>query len=150
VAGGGRGDLGQDLSVTQVVVATAIMRNGQVLAQQRAFPKADAGRWEFPGGRVEPGESDEAAVVRECREELGVEVEAGQNIGPDVPLRNGMVLRLYTATLVNENTEPIAVEHSAVKWVGVEEFDDVPWLEADLMFLPDLRKTVRPDRRTNL
>ena len=130
--------MGQDLSVTQIVVATAIMRNGQVLAQQRAFPKADAGRWEFPGGRVEPGESEEAAVVRECREELGVEVRPGRRIGPDVPLRNGMVLRLHTATLVDESAEPIAVEHSAVKWVGADEFDDLPWLDADLGFLPDL------------
>jgi 8-oxo-dGTP diphosphatase len=141
--------VGQDLSVTQVVVATAIMRNGQVLAQQRAFPSADAGRWEFPGGRVEPGESEEAAVVRECREELGVEVKTGQRIGPEVPLRNGMVLRLYTATLVDESAEPVAVEHSAVKWVGAEEIDDVTWLDADLAFLPDLTEIVRMDRRTN-
>jgi 8-oxo-dGTP diphosphatase len=142
--------VGQDLSVTQVVVATAIMRNGQVLAQQRAFPSADAGRWEFPGGRVEPGESEEAAVVRECREELGVDVKTGLRIGPDVPLRNGMILRLYVATLVDESTEPIAVEHSAVKWVGVDEFDDIDWLDADLAFLPDLLVIVRSDRRTNL
>ncbi|MFC0547381.1 (deoxy)nucleoside triphosphate pyrophosphohydrolase [Kutzneria chonburiensis] len=135
--------------MTQVVVATAIMRNGQVLAQQRAFPSADAGRWEFPGGRVEPGESEEAAVVRECREELGVDVKTGQRIGPEVPLRNGMVLRLYTATLVDENAEPVAVEHSAVKWVGAGEIDDVPWLDADLAFLPDLTEIVRKDRRTN-
>jgi 8-oxo-dGTP diphosphatase len=141
--------VGQDLSVTQVVVATAIMRNGQVLAQQRAFPKADAGRWEFPGGRVEPGESEEAAVVRECREELGVDVKTGQRVGPEVPLRNGMVLRLYTATLVDESVEPVAVEHSAVKWVGAEEIGDVPWLDADLVFLPDLTDIVRTDRRTN-
>ena len=135
--------------MTQVVVATAIMRNGQVLAQQRAFPSADAGRWEFPGGRVEPGESEEAAVVRECREELGVEVKTGQRVGPEVPLRNGMVLHLYTATLVDESAEPIAIEHSAVTWVSAEEIDDVPWLDADLAFLPELAVIVRSDRRTN-
>ena len=67
--------------MTQVVVATAILRGGQVLAQQRAFPRADAGRWEFPGGRVDPGESEQDAVVRECREELGVEVVAGLGSG---------------------------------------------------------------------
>lgn len=150
MAGRGPGDLGQDLSVTQVVVATAIIRNGQVLAQQRAFPKADAGRWEFPGGRVEPGESDEAAVVRECREELGVEVKAGERVGPDVPLRDDMVLRLYSATLVDESAEPIAVEHSAVTWVELDEFDGVAWLDADLLFLPDLAGTVRSAPRTNL
>jgi len=134
--------------VTQVVVATAIMRNGQVLAQQRAYPSADAGRWEFPGGRVEPGESEESAVVRECREELGVEVRVGRRIGPDVPLRNGMILRLYSAELVDESVEPIAVEHSAVKWVSVDEFDGLPWLDADLAFIPDLVENVRTARWT--
>lgn len=126
--------------MTQVVVATAIVRNRQVLAQQRAFPSDHAGRWEFPGGRVEAGESEADAVVRECREELGVDVVAGPGIGPDVPLKSGMVLRLYAAELVDDNAEPMAVEHSAVKWVGVEEFDELSWLDADLAFLPDLRK----------
>ena len=125
--------------MTQIVVATAIVRNRQVLAQQRAFPSDHAGRWEFPGGRVEPGEFDKAAVVRECREELGVDVVAGNSAGPDVPLRNGMVLRLYTATLLDDSPEPVAVEHSAVKWIGIDEFDDLPWLDADLAFLPALR-----------
>ena len=134
--------------MTQIVVATAIVRGGQVLAQQRAFPSADAGRWEFPGGRVEPGESETAAVVRECREELGVDVRADQTVGPDVPLRNGMVLRLYTATLVDDNAEPVAVEHSAVKWVGAVEFDGLPWLDADLAFLPALRELLRTMPRT--
>ena len=126
--------------MSQVVVATAIVRGGQVLAQQRAFPSDDAGRWEFPGGRVEAGESEVDAVVRECREELGVEVVAGHAVGPDVPLRNGMVLRLYTATLVDDSAEPVAVEHSAVKWIGVTGLDDLPWLAADLAFLPALRE----------
>jgi 8-oxo-dGTP diphosphatase len=126
--------------VTQVVVAAAIVRGGQVLAQQRAFPSADAGRWEFPGGRVEPGESETDAVVRECREELGVEVVPGETVGPDAPLRDGMVLRLYLATLVDDDAEPVAVEHSAVKWVDALELDDLPWLAADLAFLPALRK----------
>lgn len=125
--------------MTQIVVATAIVRNRQVLAQQRAFPSDHAGRWEFPGGRVEPGESEKAAVVRECREELGVDVIAGNGIGPDVSLRNGMILRLYTATLLDDSPEPVAVEHSAVKWIGIDEFDDLPWLDADLAFLPALR-----------
>jgi 8-oxo-dGTP diphosphatase len=134
--------------VTQVVVATAIVRNRQVLAQQRAFPRDHAGRWEFPGGRVEPGESEESAVARECREELGVEVKVGTSVGPDVPIRNGMVLRLYSAALADDNAEPVAVEHSAVRWVGADEFGELPWLEADLAFLPALRELLRTMPRT--
>lgn len=125
--------------MNQVVVGTAIVRGGQVLAQQRSFPSDCAGRWEFPGGRVEPGESERDAVVRECREELGVEVLPGRMIGPDLPLANGMVLRVYTATLVDPAAVPAAVEHNAVRWVGAEDLDDLPWLDADLALLPDLR-----------
>jgi 8-oxo-dGTP diphosphatase len=126
--------------VTQIVVATAIVRNRQVLAQQRAFPGDHAGRWEFPGGRVELGESEKDAVARECHEELGVDVVTGQRVGPDVPLKNGMVLRLYTATLLDDSPEPVAVEHRAVKWIEAGEFDGLPWLDADLAFLPALRQ----------
>ncbi|AHH94292.1 NUDIX domain-containing protein [Kutzneria viridogrisea] len=125
--------------MTGVVVGAAIIRAGRVLAQQRSFPSECAGRWEFPGGRVEPGESERAAVVRECHEELGVAVSPGRLIGGDLPLANGMVLRVYTASLDDPASEPAAVEHRAVRWVAASELDELPWLDADLALLPDLR-----------
>ena len=88
----------------KVVVGTAIVRDRAVLAQQRAYPAAAAGRWELPGGRVEPGESDVDAVRRECAEELGVDVRVGAagrsgrgagqgNAAADLPRRAGRARR---------------------------------------------------------
>lgn len=123
----------------QVVVGAAIVRDGTVLAQQRARPAAVAGRWELPGGAVEPGESEASALVRECAEELGVRVVAGARVGPDVELPGGRVLRVYAATLDGGTERPRAVEHVALRWVSGEQLDELDWLEADRALLPQLR-----------
>ncbi len=112
-----------------VVVGAAIIRAGQVLAAQRAAPSAAAGRWEFPGGKVEAGESEVDALVRECEEELGVRVEVLNRIGTDVPMVNGLILRLYRARLVDG--EPQALEHSELRWLPADQLDSVAWLPAD-------------------
>ena len=67
-----------------MIVAAAIVHDGRVLACERAAPPEVAGRWEFPGGKVEPGETDAQALARECAEELGVRVAVGARVGPDV------------------------------------------------------------------
>ncbi|ONI77372.1 DNA mismatch repair protein MutT [Actinosynnema sp. ALI-1.44] len=122
-----------------VVVGTAIVRDGRILAQQRAFPAEVAGMWELPGGRVEPGESDSAAVRRECQEELGIEVSPGDAIGPDVVLPGGKLLRIYCATT---EADPVAVEHKALRWLNREELEDVEWLPADRILVPVFRALV--------
>jgi 8-oxo-dGTP diphosphatase len=121
------------LTDAQVVVGTAIVRDARLLAQQRAFPAEVAGLWELPGGRVEPGESDQEAVRRECVEELGIDVTPGEVIGPDVILPNGRLLRVYQAAT---DAEPVAVEHKALRWLSVGELADVEWLPADELLLP--------------
>jgi len=118
-----------------VVVGTVIVAGDAVLAQQRDWPVDAAGRWEFPGGRVEPGETEPEAVVRECREELGARVRVGARIGPDVPLPNGWTLRIYTAVLAGDE-RPVAREHRAVRWVTAAELADLDWLEPDRVVLP--------------
>jgi 8-oxo-dGTP diphosphatase len=125
-----------------VVVGTAIVRDGRLLAQQRGHPRRDAGRWELPGGRVEPGERDVAAVVRECREELGVDVRVGQPVGPDLPLPGGLLLRVYAAEL-GDAGEPAALEHRAVRWITAGELSELDWLDADRALLPALRALLR-------
>src|SRR5262245_23297324 len=121
-----------------MVVAAALVRDGRVLAQQRAFPPWVAGRWELPGGRVEPGESAADALVRECREELAVDVLPGEQLGPDVPLPSGHVLRILLARLVQPTATPVAAEHAALRWVGPTELAELDWLDADRAILPNL------------
>ncbi|MFI9454993.1 (deoxy)nucleoside triphosphate pyrophosphohydrolase [Amycolatopsis sp. NPDC052450] len=121
-----------------VIVGAAIVRNGQVLAQQRAWPADHAGQWELPGGRVEDGESDEAALARECLEELDVAVTVAGRVGDDVPLPNGKLLRIYAASLVSAGDEPRAVEHKDVRWVSSAELSGLDWLPADRVLLPAL------------
>lgn len=113
-----------------VIVGAAILVDGKVLACERAEPPDVAGRWEFPGGKVEPGEDDHQALVRECDEELGVLIEVGERVGGDILLGHGRaVLRIWTARLLRG--EPLALEHKSLRWLGVDELHSVDWLPAD-------------------
>lgn len=114
-----------------VVVAAAIERDGRYLAARRTRPRDVAGRWEFPGGKVEPGETDEQALVREIREELGVEITIGERIPGEWPLRDDLVLHLYAATLTGGDPAPLE-QHDEIRWVSPQEFDDIDWLPSDV------------------
>jgi 8-oxo-dGTP diphosphatase len=119
---------------------------GRVLACQRSSPPEAAGRWEFPGGKVEPGESEVDALARECAEELGVRVRVGDRVGPDVPLAHGRaVLRVYAVTLL-DGDRPRALEHAAMRWLGPDELDSVPWLPADRPIVAELPRLLGAER----
>lgn len=128
-----------------VVTAAVIVRDGRLLAQQRSRPASAAGRWELPGGRVEVGESESVALVRECREELAVEVAVGGRVGPDVPLPGNRLLRAYAACLV-DGAEPRPVEHAALRWLAPDELERHDWLDADRAVLPDLARLLEEAR----
>ncbi|MFF4773971.1 (deoxy)nucleoside triphosphate pyrophosphohydrolase [Microtetraspora fusca] len=113
-----------------IVVGAAIIENGRLLAAQRADPPELKGGWEFPGGKVDPGESDHDALIRECAEELGVKIAVGRRVGGEWPLSSSSVLRVWVATIVSGVPEPL--EHLALRWLGREELYDVPWLPGDL------------------
>jgi 8-oxo-dGTP diphosphatase len=115
-----------------------VVRDGRVLAARRTTPAAAAGRWEFPGGKVEAGESPEAALVREVREELGCRVEVTGWLRGSVPTGGGHDLEVALATLVDG--EPHPVEHDRVRWLGPDELDAVDWLGPDRPFLEELRQ----------
>ena len=113
-----------------VVVGVAIVRDHRVLAARRAD-----GGWEFPGGKVEPGEAPEAAAVREIAEELGCGVEVTGWLDPEVEITTGLVLRVATARLAGGEPGPRAGEHDALRWLAADELDEVDWLPADRPFL---------------
>jgi 8-oxo-dGTP diphosphatase len=131
------------LSSRRVIVAAVIVTGGRVLACERSAPPEVAGRWEFPGGKVEPGETDAEALARECREELGVRVAVGDRVGPDVPLAHGRaVLRVFAVTLL-DGDEPRALEHTSMRWLGADELDSVAWLPADKPIVAELPALLR-------
>jgi 8-oxo-dGTP diphosphatase len=118
----------------KVVVGVALVHEGRVLAARRAYPPELAGRWEFPGGKVDAGETPEGALVREVAEELGCAIALTGWLEPDVEIRDGLVLRVATATMVDGEPVPRAGEHDAVRWLRAHELDDVDWLPADRPF----------------
>ena len=125
-----------------LVVGAAIVVDGRVLACQRAHPPEAAGRWEFPGGKVEEGERQVDALVRECREELGVAIEVGERVGADVPLKEGRgLLRVWLARLVGG--EPRALEHAEIRWLAADQLGTVPWLPADEPVVEALGRRLR-------
>lgn len=119
------------------VVGGALVRNGRVLAARRTEPPHLAGLWEFPGGKVEAGESDTEALRRELREELVVEAAVEARLGPDVLLGNTGVLRVYLCRLLSG--EPALVDHDAHRWLGPDELTDVPWIPVDRPVVEALR-----------
>ncbi|MFI6598886.1 (deoxy)nucleoside triphosphate pyrophosphohydrolase [Nonomuraea sp. NPDC050536] len=130
--------------MTQTVVAAVIVApGGRILAAQRGDPPALAGGWEFPGGKVDPGESDVEALVRECREELGVEIAVGERVGGEWPLAAGYVMRVWLARVVSG--EPQAKEHLAVRWLGPGEYYAVDWLAGDLPVMAAVEKLLSED-----
>jgi 8-oxo-dGTP diphosphatase len=120
----------------KVVVGAAIVRDGRVLAARRTVPASAAGRWEFPGGKVEPGETHESSLVREIDEELGVLIRVERWLPGSEPIGEHHLLRVALAALVEG--EPVPTEHDEVRWLAADELDDVDWLDADRPFLTEL------------
>ena len=120
-----------------LVMGAAIIHRGRVLAARRTTPEAARGLWEFPGGKVEPGEDPGAAIVREISEELACGIRVVDHLAGQQHIKDGYTLRVAVAALVDG--EPIPHEHDAVRWLAADQLDHVMWLEPDLPFLPELR-----------
>lgn len=116
------------------VVAAALVVGRRVLAAQRAGPKSDAGTWELPGGKTEPGEHEAEALVRELDEELALDVEALWPLTSALHHTPARTLRLavWVARLrPGGRHEPELREHAALRWLGPEELGEVAWSAAD-------------------
>ena len=124
---------------TVEVVAAIIIKDGQVFATQRGYGEWQ-GWWEFPGGKIEPGEAPEAALVREIHEELNAEIAVGnllQTIDWDYPTFH-LTMHCYICTLTSDNLH--LNEHTASAWLTKETLATVKWLPADIVLLDAIAK----------
>jgi 8-oxo-dGTP diphosphatase len=125
------------------VVGAALVDGERVLVAQRGSGSL-AGKWEFPGGKVERGETELAALVRECREELDVEIAPQAFLG-EVPLPGvvaggapgASTLRVWWGRVVAG--ELVAHEHTEVRWVTADALEALDWIPADRPLLPAVR-----------
>lgn len=129
-----------------IVAAALIDADGRVLLQQRPEGKSLAGLWEFPGGKIEPGETPEAALVRELDEELGIGVVAGDldasAFASEALDDRSLLLLLYLCRVWTG--EPQALEGGAVRWVDFAAMRDLPMPAADRPLIGLLEKLVQP------
>lgn len=123
------------------VVAAVIRRNGKVFATQRGYGPFKDG-WEFPGGKMEPGETPQDALLREIREELDAEIEIGrllQTVEWDYPDFH-LTLHCFLCSLVSGAVH--LKEHQAAAWLRKDELRSVAWLPADIQLIPFLEEAL--------
>ena len=121
------------------VVAAVICRDGEVLATQRGYG-AQAGGWEFPGGKVEPGETPEAAIVREIREELGATIAVERHLATID--HDYETFHLHMACFVCHVAAGSLElhEHTSARWVNASTIDELAWLPADLKVVSAIKE----------
>ena len=135
---------------TVVDVIGAVIRDGdRVLLAQRPEGKAQAGLWEFPGGKIEPGETPEETLARECREELALEIENPSVLHSVLHRYPEKTIRLIlVACSVRPGSVPVPQEHQQVAWVALAQLPAMDLCPADRELLPALRAVPRPPRRS--
>lgn len=126
------------------VVAAVIVRVfpdgvARVLASRRRHPPALAGRWEFPGGKVEPGEDDLTAVRREIAEELGIAITVHGPLGDQLPMIGVGHTGFWQPFLAVAHGEPQLIDHAEHRWLAAAELDELPWLTSDVPVLPRVK-----------
>jgi 8-oxo-dGTP diphosphatase len=130
------------MSLPEIDVAVAIIRNaqGQVLVNQRQTDKEHAGYWEFPGGKFESGESPSQALIRECKEELGISVMGDaplMELSHAYPNKN---VRLHVRVVSDFKGAVRALEGQKLHWLTLTESDNLKLLPADIPILKALAK----------
>ena len=126
------------------VAAAVIRKDGRIFATQRGYGEFKDG-WEFPGGKIEPGETPEEAIVREIKEELDTEVEVIELLDtveydyPNFHLSMGcFICKIKSGDLVLK-------EHEAAKWLTKDTLGSLEWLPADMGFVGEIEKYLKED-----
>ena len=121
-------------------VAASIYLNGKVLCVQRAEHEREyvSLKWEFPGGKVEVGESPEEALVREIREELSVDIEVSEFLMTVEHTYPDFHLTMHVFKCILDQGEITLNEHVALKWLSIDELDQLDWAAADVPVVKSL------------
>ena len=122
------------------VVAALIWREGEFLICQRPANKARGLLWEFVGGKVEAGETCEQALIRECREELDIEIAPGELYWEGVHEYPDLIVRLYLFSATIAKGEPKRLEHNALQWISPSEISNYSFCPADEPVLDKIRR----------
>ncbi|OOP64458.1 DNA mismatch repair protein MutT [Arthrobacter sp. SRS-W-1-2016] len=136
------------ISVAGAAVVDSLENPKRLLVARRSAPPQFAGMWEFPGGKLEAGESFEDALHRELLEELGVTVRLGAEVEPQAgtgwPLNERAVMRVWFAELLDGEPRPLQ-DHDELRWVPLgngDEASTLPWIPADLPIVQALLERV--------
>lgn len=113
------------------VVGAVLVRDGRILAAQRGAGMSLAGKWEFPGGKIEPGETPEQSLRREIEEELGCEVTIGDRVCRTEHAYDFGLVDLATYWCQLTSGEPALTEHAAICWADADELGALDWAPAD-------------------
>lgn len=121
------------------VVAAIIKKDNKYFATQRGYGDFEGG-WEFPGGKMEPGETPQHALIREIKEELDADITVGElieTVEHDYP-KFHLTMHCFLCELISEHV--VLLEHEAARWLSQEELDSVDWLPADLSVINHLKQ----------
>ncbi len=124
------------------VAAAIIEKAGKVLAARRKPGSHMAGLWEFPGGKIEKGETPEECLSRELAEELGITTMVGAFIGENTHDYGTKVIRLLAYQVEHITGDFQLIDHDGLRWLALDELDSVEWAPADIPLIELYKKLV--------
>ncbi|MBM7797862.1 8-oxo-dGTP diphosphatase [Microlunatus panaciterrae] len=135
----------EKILVVGAIIVDDLDRPTRLLAARRCRPAELAGRWEFPGGKVEPGEEPTAALIREIAEELRVEIEVGAELAHPAagcwPISSVYAMRVWFVRITSGEPVP-ADSHDAVRWTETSDLGQLDWLPADVAVVQALVREI--------
>lgn len=122
-------------------VVAAIIKNSdnKILIAQRNLKKSQGGLWEFPGGKIEPNETKEAAIIREIKEELNMDITCDSYFDEKVYVYPDKTIKLIALNCSMLGTSYEVLEHEQIKWISINEFNDYQFAPADIYFINKLK-----------